>query len=106
MAVVPTWMVDQKKIEAAVHRAEAALKPEVVHIRYSLEDDWSGDPAVFFRVLLSDEAVPDLEAVYPLSEKIREKIVAEVNPYDQGLLPYFNFRTVKEQRMLKEKVWD
>ena len=106
MAIVPRWVIDEAEIEKAVGRAQVALAPNVVRIRYNLDEDWSGDPAIFFRVLLSDEAVPVPEEVYPLTERVREEILAEVNPYDQGLLPYFNFRTVKEQRMLKEKAWE
>ena len=98
--------VDEKQIEKVLNRAVKDLAPDVVRIRYSLEDDWSGDPAIFLRVLLSDEVVRPPRKLFPITEKIREKVTAELYPFDQGLFPYFSFRTLKEQKLLKEESWE
>lgn len=43
--------------ETEVHSAVAELlKPDVQYIRFDIGRDWSGDWALFFRVVLSDEA--------------------------------------------------
>jgi hypothetical protein len=36
--------------------ALGSLPPGVVNLRYTVENDWSGDPAIFFWITLSDEA--------------------------------------------------
>ena len=56
MRVVPVVTLNEKKIVSALKRATRALAPDVVRIRYSLGEDWTGDPSIFFRVLLTDEA--------------------------------------------------
>jgi hypothetical protein len=52
--IVPAAVVHQSEIEKGVRAAEAALKPDVVRIRYDIGEDWSGQWAIFFRVVLSD----------------------------------------------------
>jgi len=54
--IVPSGFVHQKRIETAVARASRALAPDVIRIRYNFGEDWSGSAAVFFRVVLSDDA--------------------------------------------------
>lgn len=113
MAILPIQRVDQQEIEAALDRALADLAPDVVRIRYSLEDDWSGDPAIYFRVVLADDAVPDSKdrknrqdweafarPVYELTKRIRARVLDEIQPDELDLHAYFNFRTVGEQEKL------
>jgi hypothetical protein len=45
-----------KDVDEQVHEIAKSFPGEVVRIRYSVGHDWSGDPAIFFRVLLSDTA--------------------------------------------------
>ena len=56
MPMVPAGVARETEIAEAVAEVERSLTPDVVHIRYEIGTDWSGDWAVFFRVLLSDEA--------------------------------------------------
>ena len=80
------------------------LGSDVVLIRYDLGEDWSGDPAIFFRVLLSDEASKD-HNLRTTVQRFTSTILAEIDPLDLGLQPYFNFRSESEQRELKEEAW-
>jgi hypothetical protein len=52
----PSGWVNQAQIASSVKRAEAALAPDVVRIRYSFGNDWTGDPSIFFRIVLSDDS--------------------------------------------------
>src|ERR1700691_4618300 len=54
--IMPAAITQQAKIEAEVRATEAELRPDVAHIRYEVGEDWSGQWAIFFRVVLSDEA--------------------------------------------------
>src|SRR5580692_11331601 len=51
-----TPIAHQPGINAAVAEVAQEMSPGVLHIRYEIGQDWSGDWAIFFRVLLSDEA--------------------------------------------------
>jgi hypothetical protein len=97
--------VNQAELDQAVARILAGLGQKVVRLRYSLEDDWSGDPAIFFRILLADNL--NREERFALSQEISSAIVRELKPLDQwGVLPYFNFRRQSEQAILREPAWE
>ena len=83
----------------------APFPPGVVNLRYTFDDDWSGDPAIFFWITLSDEA--SRRAVLSQnSRRITEFITQRLDPVGQwGLIPYFNFRSQSEQANLKEEVF-
>ena len=46
-----------KEFEEKVQQTARKFPEEVVRIRHSFDEDWSGDPAIFFRVVLSDDAI-------------------------------------------------
>jgi len=46
----------QPQINAAVTDVVKELSPSVKKIRFDIGQDWSGQWAIFFRVLLSDDA--------------------------------------------------
>lgn len=103
--MVPRGLVDQSKVKAGVQRAERALKPDVVRILYSYEEDWSGDLSLFFRVLLSDAAsVP--EKLRQTTRKIQTRILTEIKGDQLGLQTYFSFRSKSEQDALRERTWE
>jgi hypothetical protein len=49
-------MIATLPTQQQVDRIERKLVPDVVRIRFTEAQDWSGDPAIYFRVTLSDEA--------------------------------------------------
>ena len=85
-----------------------ALQPfpsGVVNLRYTVDNDWSGDPALFFWITLSDEAARQA-VLSQNSRRIMEFITQRLDPIGQwGLIPYFNFRSQSEQANLKEEVF-
>jgi hypothetical protein len=85
--------------------ALAPYPPGVVNLRYTVEDDWSGDPAIFFWITLSDDAAR--RAILPeTTQRIRSLIKEQLDPAGQwGLIPYFNFRSQSEQAKLKDEVF-
>ena len=77
----------------------------VVNFRYTVENDWSGDPAIFFWITLSDEAAR-LAVLSQTSRGIMDFVTQRLDPVGQwGLIPYFNFRSQSEQASLKEEVF-
>lgn len=74
-------------------------------MRYTVDDDWSGDPAIFFWITLSDEAA-DRKVLRETSRHVRDFIAQRLDPVGQwGLIPYFNFRSQSEQAKLNEDVF-
>lgn len=104
MAFVPKGFVNQQDIDAGVQRAAHALAPTVVRIRYDFGADWTGDPSIFFRIVLTDEAAkkPKLSDI---ANTIALILTREVKAEEQGLHSYFNFRSASEQEQLREPAW-
>ena len=99
---VPTAFAQEARFQATVTRAAQRLAPHVVSIIPTLGNDWSGEPAVFFMVILSD-AASRRDQLLNISNQVSEAIVREVQPLEQwGVLPYFNFRSQSEQAKLNQ----
>jgi len=75
----------------------------VVNFRYTLEDDWSGDPAIFFWVTLSDEAAR-MPKLSDNADRIQDLVTQRVDfAREWDLIPYFSFRSQSEQAKLKDE---
>ena len=82
--------------------ALSTLPRSVVKWRYSIENDWSGDPAIFFYIVLSDEAI-NPNNLRQVTSEIRQIITNEIESVnDWELFPYFSFRSQSEQAKLKD----
>jgi hypothetical protein len=99
---VPRAFVHQSQFKAAIARAQKRVASDVVSIIPTLGDDWSGEPAVFFMVILSD-AASKRDQLLSVTDRVSKTIVREVEPLEAwGVLPYFNFRSQSEQAKLNE----
>lgn len=99
-------IVRQEELDREVEKCVAKLPAdEVVRVRYSLGEDWSGDAAIYFRIVLTDEASRE-ERLGDVTHGIRQTIDGELQPYQNwGLLPYFSFRSASEQAVRHEAEW-
>lgn len=89
--------------------AEPDSRRLVVRIRWSFDEDWSGDNAVFFRVVLTDQAAPELnmaEAGYRKLKHLEESVRKHCQLERFVLNVYFNFRSESEQKSLREPEWE
>lgn len=100
---LPSAVTKQPEINAAVSEVVRLLQPDVVHIRYDIGRDWSGDGAIFFRVLLSDEA--SKTRLREVATKVVRCLAERLDFPSMGLFPYHNFRNVSEQAVLREEAW-
>jgi hypothetical protein len=101
--IMPAAIMQQAQIDAAVRAVEDSLRPDVVHIRHEIAEDWSGQWAIFFRVVLSDDA-----AGHKLREVATNVVwrLAELIDFQAlGVFPYHNFRSESEQAVLREEAW-
>ena len=99
---LPSPEVKQQVI-AVVSELVRSLAPDVVHIRYEIGEDWSGDAAIFFRILLSDDA--SRTRLRAVAKQVVISLDQRLDFESMGLRAYYNFRSVSEQNALREEAW-
>ncbi|HEX7424016.1 MAG TPA: hypothetical protein VF311_09055 [Terriglobales bacterium] len=100
---LPIAVRKQPQIDAAVAEVAALLAPDVVHIRYEIGQDWSGQGAIFFRVLLSDEA--GKKRLREVATQVVRHLADRLDFPALEVFPYHNFRSVSEQAVFREEAW-
>jgi hypothetical protein len=100
---LPSAVTKQSEIQAAVDRVARSLAPDVVHIRYEIGEDWSGEWSIFFRVVLTDEAAK--RRLREVRSKVVGGLAKQLDFPGMGVWPYHNFRSVSEQEALQEPAW-
>jgi hypothetical protein len=100
---LPSAITKQREIDAAVSQVEAELSPDVVRIRYDIGEDWSGQWAIFFRIVLSDDAAQG--RLRDIAAKVLRGLENRLDFPSMGVFAYHNFRSVSEQAMLQEEAW-
>ena len=102
---MPGALTKRPQINAAVTDVVKELSPWVRHIRYDFGQDWSGQWAIFFRVLLSDEA-SNTNHLRDVATRVVWRTSEKLNLPELDLFPYFDFRSESEQAKLHEPAWD
>jgi len=102
--VRPVALTKQSQVNAAVTEVIAELSPAVRRIRYEIGQDWEGEWAIYFRVLLSDDASrpANLREIAP---RIIRGMSDRLDLPDLGMFPHFNFRSEAEQALFNEPAW-
>jgi hypothetical protein len=89
-----------------VKAAEEKFAPDVIRIRYHTGFDWTGDPAIFFRILLSD-AASRRENLGRITERVRRELFDEFYRLGESEhIAYSTFRSKSEQDKLKDPQWE
>jgi hypothetical protein len=102
--ILPRGLAQPTELDKHLN-ALAPFPPGVVNLRYTLDEDWSGESAIFFWITLADDAARK-SVLSQTSRRIMDFITQGLDPMAQwGLLPYFNFRSQSEQANLKEEVF-
>jgi hypothetical protein len=105
MPTVPSGFVHQGQLDGDIKSAIPRLGPEVVHISYSIGPDSTGDPSLFFRIVLQDSAIGE-DTIADLTANIATVLLDSVRPIENwGLRPYFNFRSKSEQDRRRDPEW-
>ncbi len=77
---------------------------EVVGIRFSISHDWNGDPAIFFRILLSDAASRQ-GTLADITGRVAGELFDLPQISESEYTPYFYFRGKAEQDKLNDPEW-
>ena len=104
MAVMVPIFIHQDAIQAAVLKVEKSYSPQVVRISHSFGEDSSGAPAIFFRILVLDEAAK-ATILGELAQRLSIALMNEARTDENGLRSYFDFRSVSEQQRLRDPNW-
>jgi hypothetical protein len=101
---LPSGLVHDSQINGAITNLCRQLAPDVKRIFFNFGTDWSGDDAVCFRILISDDAA---------RLRLRETMAKTVPQPDSilnletlGFFVYDNVRSASEQAALREKSWE
>ncbi len=97
ITAVPT----QEEVDRVAHQ----LAPDVVRIRVRDMPDWSDHAAIYFRVILSDEA-SRRDRLEDVAKKVRKTLTDELGLANLEHIPYFKFRSQSEQAELREAAWE
>ncbi len=105
-----TYLSPQQLQDFAQKVDEVARKfpDDVVRIRHSFSRDWDGDPAIYFRIVVTDEAVqryPLLDLTHRVEDALIKDLALFTSEYSI-YIPYFNFRTKAEQEQVKSPEWE
>jgi len=105
MAMVPTGFVHQTQLAKEIADAIPKLGKDAVRVRYSIGSDSTGEPSIFFRIVLTDAASRE-QRLAEVTDRITTILFDEIRPYeDWGLLPYFSFRSKSEQDQRNDPEW-
>ena len=102
---MPRGVAQQWQLAEAITEVQRMLGPEVVRLRYTIGANWSDELAIFFRVVLSDEA-SKRDRLHSVASHVQAVIQEHIDPLNSwGLMPYYNFHSQTEQEILKEPAW-
>ncbi len=96
--------VNRPAIESAVREVEKTFAEQIAYIRYSFEDNFLGEPSIRFHILVRDEAAP-IELLEPFVRPISIALLNAARTDENGLHPYFRFRSVSEQARVQDPEW-
>jgi hypothetical protein len=70
-----------------------------------IAEDWSGHPALYFRVILSDAATEG-DRLPDVTRRVRATLSEKLGLEEIEHLPYFKFRSLSEQEKMREEAWE
>ena len=102
--IVPKAFARQGQFATAVSQVAEQLRPNVVRIQHEFGDDSTGEPSVFFMVILTD-AASRRDRLLTVANEVSTALVQQIAPLEEwGVLPYFSFRSQSEQAKLEPSV--
>jgi hypothetical protein len=93
------------QLEKIVQKAIRKLGKNVVSINYNFDEDSTGDPSIYFRIVLTDDSTRR-DKLLASADQVDAILSKEIRPYDWGVHLYSMFRSKSEQEELKDPKWD
>jgi hypothetical protein len=102
--ILPNAVANQQQGNATIEQVAHQLPDAVVHVRFDIAPDWSGDWGMFFRIILSDEAIKGGN-VRAVTARVERMLLERLDFQSMGVIPYFNYRSQSEQAAMREPAW-
>jgi hypothetical protein len=102
--IITRVVLNEADLDRRVKAVARKLAPDVVRIRYEITLDSTDDEAIYFRILLSDDASRE-ERRREVTKRVESELSKRLKLDDLGLMWYPSFRSESEQAMLKEPAW-
>jgi hypothetical protein len=104
MPTISRGFVHQGQLKNAVANAAKMLNSrEVRDVQFTLGTDTSGEPSIFFGILLTPYA-SDESRLADVTGRVATVLFDQLQPYNQwGLQPYFNFTS--DQALYNNPDW-
>ncbi|MGO9262996.1 MAG: hypothetical protein ACLQU1_42970 [Bryobacteraceae bacterium] len=96
-----------REFAEAVEKVEQKLRESgsVIRIRHELDYDSTGDPAVYFRIVMPDSSLTK-DKLLRATDDVANALVEDLDlPEQWGVYPYFRFRSQSEQEKMQELSW-
>lgn len=105
MNMVPTGFVHQTQLANEIAKAIRKLGKGAVRVNFSLGEDSTGEPSIFFRIVLTDAASRE-DKLAEVTGRMTTILFDELRPQENwGLFPYFAFRSKSEQEKRNDPEW-
>jgi hypothetical protein len=102
MAQISRAFVHQNDFMTAVDRVARSLAPDIARVITTLDYDWTGQPAVFFMVIVSD-GVAQSDRTREVMNRFETFIEEQIEPHlEWDVWPFFNVRTESEQAEIEQ----
>jgi len=98
---MPSDITKRPLIDAAVKEIINGSRAHVINIEYDFAKDWSGDWAIFFHVLLSDQASKGV-MLGRVTTEVRKRLAEMLRGLNIRLFGYSDFRSESEVAELQK----
>lgn len=102
--IITRVVLNEADLDRRVKAVARKLAPDVVRIRYDIASDSTDKEAIYFRILLSDDASRE-KRLREVAERVEAELSKKLKLDDLGLPWYSYFRSESEQAMMKDPDW-
>jgi hypothetical protein len=105
--ILPRAFIHQREFAEAVERVEQKLREsgQVVRVRHDLDYDSTGEPAVYFRIVMPDSSFADVRLL-AATDDVANALIGDLDPLERwGVYPYFRYRSQSGQEATQEPSW-
>jgi len=106
IVIASTGLTHQAQLNDEIKTAVGKLnRYEVANVSFSLGNDSTNTPALFFRIILQDQASGE-DRLGDVTGRVATTLFDSIRPFENwGLTPYFSFRSVSEQMLRRDPEW-
>jgi len=102
--IITRVVLNEADLDRRVKAVARKLAPDVVRIRYDIALDSTDKEAIYFRILLSDDASRE-KRLREVAERVEAELSKKLKLDQLGLMWYPSFRSESEQAMMKDPDW-